>query len=328
MELLSVNFHEMFLDNPDAAHFSFSFLPDAHAASHLPERVEKMMSPPLLRKVGKHYEIVCGFKCARSYRRYRCRQMPAIVYEHSELTDEQCLWMNLLEGEGAGRLSPVEQAIVLQKFSGIGYGTDRLVTEVAPCIGLPQSSTYVENLLEMLSLDQEILGGAHKNDFGVEQAFLLLTLKSEEALALFNLLKLCKTNLNETRELLPLILDTAALQETEPASFISAQMKRLLASEPDSPRKRLHILRESLKKSRYPTLSTAEAKFNEVINHLALGNKCRIDGPRYFEGEDITITIRASNYDQLREVVQKLLTSDGRKNIRMLFGILKGANLE
>jgi hypothetical protein len=329
MELLGVSPHKIFLDNPDAARFSFSYEPYADPVPQLLEKAGSVTNPLSLRRIGEQYEIVCGFKRASAHSlRYKSRKMPAIVYGHGELTDEQCLWLNLLEGEGAGRLSAIEQAIVLQKFSGIGYDTDRLVTEIAPCIGLPQAYTYVENHVRLLSLDSEILRCVHKGEFGVEQAFLLLCLKSEEALALFKLLKFSKANLNETRELIPLILDTAALQDAEPTGFISTLMKELRGSEPNSPRKRLHLLRESLKKERYPTLSAAEAKFNEVIGHLALGNKCRIDAPRYFEGEEITVTIRASNYEQLHEVLQKLLSADGRKKIHMLFSVLKGEHSE
>jgi len=325
MELLNVSPRKILLDNPDAARFSFSFEPYADPAPQLLEEAGSVTNPLSLRRIGEQYEIVCGFKRARAHSlRYKSRKMPAIIYGHGELTDEQCLWLNLLDGEGASHLSPVEQAIVLQKFSGIGYDIQRLMMEIAPRIGLPRSYTYLENHLKLLSLDPEILRGIHSGEFGVEQAFLLLPFKSEESLALFNLLKACRANLNETRELISLILETAALHDTEPIAFIKTQMNQLVASEPSSERRRLHILRKSLRNERYPILSTAEAKFKGAIGRLDLGNKCRIEPPQYFEGEDISIIIRAANYEELHAVAQKLLSADVRKTIRMLFSVLNG----
>jgi hypothetical protein len=324
MELRNVSFHKIFLENPDAARFSFSYDSEIDTSDFL-EKAGSMTNPPSVRSLGEQFEVVCGFKRARAYSlRYKSRKMPAIVYDHAELTDDQCLWVNLLEGEGACRLSPVEQAIVLQKFSGIGYDIQRLMMEIAPRIGLPGSYTYLENHLKLLSLDPEILRGIHGGEFGVEQAFLLLPFKSEESLALFNLLRACRANLNETRELISLILDTAALHDSEPITFIKAQMNQLHASEPSSERRRLHILRKSLRNERYPILSTAEAKFKGAVGRLDLGNKCRIEPPQYFEGEEISIIIRAENYEELHAVAQKLLSADVRKTILALFSILNG----
>jgi ParB/RepB/Spo0J family partition protein len=322
MQFMRVSLNQVLMEDSEAE-FSFSYERDVAALAQSIEKIG-LVNPPSLRRAGEKFEIICGLNRAKACRRLGHREIPALVYEPAELSDEQCLWFSLLDSEGTGRLSPVEQSIVLNKFHRAGYHMVRLMGEIGPRIGLPQSFSYIENHLRLLSLEREILHAIHKGEFGAEQTFPLLAVKSEARVALFKLLALCKTNVNETRELIPLVLDTAAIKGVEPADFVAGQAHELLLKEPDSPRKRLQILREHLKKERYPSICSAEAKFNELAGKLALGTRCRIEGPKYFEGDEIALTIRAANHEQIDDVIGKLARPEARETIQALFKLLKG----
>jgi len=247
MKFSDVALSDIITGGPPAGRFSFAFEPEVAA---LAESIKSagLINPPRLRRAGEKLEIVCGLRRVRACLHLGFQKIPALVHESGELADEHCLRLSLIDSEWSGRLSPVEQAIALQKFAALGYQPDRLVAEVAPHLKLPQSRAYVKNYLRLLSSEQEILRAVHRRDFGVEQAFLLFPIDSESRLPLFNLIQACKANLNESRELISLVMDVAAMRGVSVAGLVSA----LTSETVDSPRKKFQTVRDSLLKQRHP----------------------------------------------------------------------------
>jgi ParB family chromosome partitioning protein len=309
-------------EGPNAGKFSFAFEPNIAA---LAESIKTMglINPPLLREAGERLEIVCGHRRIMACKQLQFEKIPAFLYAHDELPDEKCLWLSLIDNEWSGRLSPIEKAITLQKFSEIGWSTERLVSEIAPHLGFPHSRSYIGKCLCLLSLEKEILIAIHALEFGVEQAFLFLSTEPESRLALFRVLQSCKANLNESRELISLIPDVAAIKNIQPFAFLAKEVHELISSEP-APRKRLQLLRDFLMKERYPRLSAAESKFKSIVGELTPDDTCRIDAPKNFEGNDITITLRAQNTGKLEEIIRKLSGRESTDKFNSLFSILHG----
>ncbi|UCD58090.1 MAG: ParB N-terminal domain-containing protein, partial [Candidatus Hydrogenedentota bacterium] len=133
-----------------AGRFSFSFKPEiGELANSI--RAVGLVNPPLLRGRGGGFEVVCGFKRVLACKSLGLAEIAALMYEEDELPDEKCLWFSLIDNACPGRMSPVERATALMKFSEQGYDADRLAEEVAPRLGLPSSRRYVEGSLGLIS---------------------------------------------------------------------------------------------------------------------------------------------------------------------------------
>ncbi len=324
MRYQAVRLGDVLTDGPGAGGFSFSFEPDIDELSKSINECG-LVRPPLLRKKGAALEVVCGFRRVLACKSLGLSEIEALVCESDELSREKCLWISLIDNDPPGRLSPVECAIALTKFSEAGYGANRLAGEIAPMLGLPPSRRYVEDYTEMLSLEREVLRAVHDGSFGVEQALCLRRLEKDARLPVFGILRSCKANLNETRELVSLIPDVAAIRGVSVSALVESELAAIAGDESTPPRKRLERLRTSLRCARYPRLTETESAFEREVDAMRLGERCRINPPKHFEGDEITITVRAESADSVEKVLASLSSPETRDGLRKLFAIIRGS---
>ena len=74
---------------------------------------------------------------------------------------------------------------------------------------------------------------------------------------------------------------------------------------------------------RYPVISKKEDEFDKSCSELGLDNDVRINHSRYFEGDEIRITIKVSNEEKLRANIEKLLSNIGNGMFKKIFSIFK-----
>lgn len=322
MRFEKVSLSEIPTDVPDAGKFSFSFEPEVGALANSIRDVG-LVRPPLLRSEDGKLQVVCGLRRVLACKSLGWSEIDAFVYEAGELSDEKCLRLSLVDNDSPGRLSPVERAIALKKFSDAGYGINRLIAEVAPKLGLPPSRKYIEECLALPALDSEILRRVHDGSLGIEQAFCLLKLRAEEISPVFRILTSCRANLNETRELIALIPDVAAMKKLSLSEFIEGELARIVDDESTPPRKRLELLRDHLRRARYPRITEAESAFEKAVDEMKLGNRCRVTAPKHFEGDEVTITIKAKDTEQVEEILEKLSHAPTKQRLDNLFSMIR-----
>ena len=310
-------------EDPNAIRFSFSFEPRFDELADSLKSVG-LIRPPILRSEENKLEVVCGLRRVLACKSLGWNAIDALICDAGEFSDERCLRLSLLDDDCSGRLSPVERAIALKKFSELGYDAEKLTRDVAPQLGLPPSQKYVENSLEMLSMNSEILRSIHAGSLGADQAFCLLKLEAADRLPAARILLSCRANLNETRELLSLIPDVAAMKKLSMSEFIESELGPIVSGESMQPRKRLERLREGLRQARYPRLSESASAFADAASDMKLGESCRITAPKNFEGDELTITIKARDSDQVKETLEKLSTAGAKQALDRLFSILRG----
>jgi ParB family chromosome partitioning protein len=316
---------DILTEGVDTGSFSFAFEP---AIGELVDSIKKvgLVNPPTLRQGKKGIEVVCGFKRVLACKSMGLSEIDARVYEEGELSDEQCLWFSLIDNAQPGHLSPVECAIALRKFFELDYDSGRLTEEIAPHLGLPPSKRYIENCLQLLSLDKEIMRAVHDGSLGVEQGFCMCEVESESRVGIFWVVQTCRANLNETRELVSLIPDVAAIRGMSVSAFITDELGPLLDDD-SPPRKKLQSVRDDLMRARYPRLTDAERAFNAVIERMNLGKEFTINAPKHFEGNEISLTIRAHSGDHLKGILMKLSSTEVEQGFEELFSILRGSEV-
>lgn len=320
MKHMKVQLKDIMTEGPDAGRFSFSFESDVAKLADSIKEVG-LVNPPILRSGNDQLDVVCGFKRVLACKSLGVFEIDTMIYKTDELPDEKCLWFSLIDNARPGVMSAVESAIALKKFADHGYGSDRLAREIAPHLGVPASRRYVEDCIQLLSLDKEIVHAIHNGSFGVEQAFCLLHIDEESQLPMFRVLSSCRANLNETRELVSLVPDVAAMKNLTVSEFIEEEIAPIMKDE-SPPRRKLQRLRDHLTRARYPRLTAAESAFERVMREMNLDERCRISAPKHFEGGEITVTIRAESADKLGEIIAGL--SSAQDGFRKLFSILQG----
>ena len=325
MKYMTVRIGDILMEGPDAGRFSFAFEPET---GELADSIKEMglINPPTLRENESAFEVVCGFRRVLACKQIGMTEIDVRVYEPDELSDERCLWINLIDNGEPCRMSPAECAVALRKFSEQGYAADRLAEEIAPGLALPSSRKYIENCLRIFSLEDEILRAIHKDSLGVEQAFCLYQLEADVRLAVFRVLRSCRANLNETRELVSLIPDVAAMARASVPAYIDAELAPIIEEESLSPRKKLERIRNKLRDSRYPRLTEAESAFKAAVKKINLDERCAINAPKNFEGDEISLSMRAENADQLVHLLNSMSNAGTVEAFRRLFSIVQSSD--
>ena len=138
-----------------------------------------IMQPIVIRKLseGEKYEIIAGERRWRAAQLAGLTHVPAIV---RDLPDQVAIALALIENIQRQDLSPMEQALALQRFQQ-EFGLSH--QEIADTVGKARAT--VSNLLRLLSLDDFVkdLLNEQKLDMGHARALLPLDAKKQEEVA-------------------------------------------------------------------------------------------------------------------------------------------------
>lgn len=66
-----------------------------------------------------------------------------------------------------------------------------------------------------------------------------------------------------------------------------------------------------------------EDEFDKSCRAMRLDNDVRINHSRYFEGDEIRITLKASNEEKLRSNLERLLSNIRSGTFRKIFSLFK-----
>lgn len=107
-----------------------------------------IISPIVVRKSGKGYEIVAGERRYRAARKANLKQVPCLV---RELTDEQNMLLAIIENMQREDLNAIEEAEAIDKLINT-YGLTQ--EQVSKSVG--KSRPYITNALRLLKLPEAI----------------------------------------------------------------------------------------------------------------------------------------------------------------------------
>ncbi len=138
-----------------------------------------IMQPIVVRALADQpdrYEIIAGERRWRAAQQAGLTDIPAII---RELSDELAIALALIENIQREDLSPIEQAIALQRFHD-EFGLSH--QEIADAVGKARAT--VSNLLRLLSLHPEVKTMMEHGDLDMGHARALLALQPHQQLEL------------------------------------------------------------------------------------------------------------------------------------------------
>lgn len=85
---------------------------------------------------------------------------------------------------------------------------------------------------------------------------------------------------------------------------------------------KLKAVKDALRKLRYPRLSRLEEELKAGVKALDLGRRVRLSFPPAFEGDEITVEIKARNVEDLHDTLTRLQQRLDDGSLRHLFHLL------
>ena len=186
-------------------------------------------------------------------------------------------------------------------------------------------ANIIDKYIDILSLDTEIKKSVADDDLEPEKAFLLITLDGVERDIVWRVLfREASTNVNEAKETIRSLLDLKQIKQKGIAEILSSgEISHIISDNKSNKRQRGERICRLIKTMRYPVISKKEDEFDSSCRELGLDNDVRINHSRYFEGDEIRITIKASNEEKLRISIEKLLSNIKNGTFKKIFSIYK-----
>jgi ParB family chromosome partitioning protein len=287
-------------------------------------RAVELQQPIVVAELDEQYKIVIGARRLLACKELGWKKISALVRRNEPR--ESLLWLSLQEKTGGRPLNAMEKSRVLQRFAILWHGDlERMQKEICHLIDIPPTVEAVETYLffkEFPEPRQEDLAAGRLTPQHVE---LLRPLRPEDRpVAAEKLFGDYRVSLPQTREMVDNISSLAARDGVPVAEvFERPAIKEIFVKEDWTPRQRASQLRTYLQHERFPRLSETEEKFARLAEPL-VQHKISVRPPRFFEGQEMTVTVRASEASEVSEAITAMMEANKRGLWKKLFALLQG----
>ena len=285
-----------------------------------------LINPPILKEnpdTEGTYSVICGYQRILACKKLGQVSIDARVIDG--LNDEETLLLVLHDNLASRGFNEIEKGIVLKKFLNIGYSYDRLAAEITLLLEIPPNKNIIEKYLSVLRLDNEIKQSIARSELELERAFLLITLDDAEREVVYRFLfKESITNTNEAKEAIRNLLDLKLIKKMEMEELLlSDEISHNISDNKSNKRQKGEKLCSLIKSMRYPSIRMKEDEFDKSCRELKLDNDVRVNHSRYFEGDEIRITLKVFNEEKLGGNLERLLLNIRNGMFKKLFSIIK-----
>ncbi|MCP4251874.1 MAG: ParB N-terminal domain-containing protein [Candidatus Scalindua sp.] len=285
-----------------------------------------LINPVILKKnesADETYSVICGYQRVLAWQKLGQVSIEAKVVDG--LNDEEILLLVLHDNLSSRGFNEIEKGIVLKKFLDIGYSYNRLTTEITLLLEIPPNKRIIDKYLSVLSLDREIRQSIARSELEMERASLLITLDDADREAVYRILfKESTTNTNEVKEAIRNLLDLKLIKRIKMSELLSSsEISHIISDSKSNKRQKGEKICRLIKTMRYPSISVKEDEFEKSCRELKLDNDVRVNHSRYFEGDEIRITLKASNEEKLGNNLERLLLNIRNGTFKKLFSIFK-----
>jgi ParB family chromosome partitioning protein len=139
-------------------------------------RVNGIIQPILVRRMGTGYRIIAGERRWRAAQRAGLHKVPVVVRDVADGSEKQLLELALIENIQRGNLNPVDEAIAYQRLAD-DFGLTH--EQIAAAVGKDRSS--VANFIRLLKLPEEIRASVVSGALSMGHARALLGLADPAA---------------------------------------------------------------------------------------------------------------------------------------------------
>ena len=309
--------------------FLFSYNRDFKQIKNSINRIG-LINPVILQKQqykDKHNHIVvCGYQRVKACIELRNDVIKAKVIDSA--CNEKLLLTCFHDNIFTREFNDIEKALIVKKFLSIGYSFNKLTTEITNNIGMPPNKKIHDKYLALLDFEKEIKDAIANNEIEMEKALQLLEFDHTDRAFIYDLLfKEVNINLNETKDIIQSLTDLKHMKQTEITEIMTSnEITKIISDKSLDKRKKGEQICGVIKRMRYPLLSEQEFLFEKLCKSLNLNSNIRINHSRYFEQNDIQITIKSSDEKKLNADFEKLLANMKNGNFKEIFSVSRCSN--
>ncbi|MFZ5517251.1 MAG: ParB/RepB/Spo0J family partition protein [Candidatus Zhuqueibacterota bacterium] len=271
-----------------------------------------LLNPPILEEtMPETYRIVSGLRRIIALDHLGHHEFPAKIYsEAGPGPDLNLFLLNLYDNAAIRKFSIVEKAHILDRLTRLFQMTGQEIYErIFPLLELGRNPQVLTRYLKLVSADDSLKVALVADEISPDTVLQLLDLSLDDRKNVFQLFQQLKIGKNNQKEVLRLLIDISNRDEM-PVSRIIDQpaFARIMTDEKLTLPVKANLVKESLKKLRYPRLSQAEMQFDLLKKKMKLPPTIRLSPPPYFEGDKFSVEFSFRNKSEFERAL-KILNS-------------------
>jgi len=267
------------------------------------------------------YAIVSGHKRFQAASRCGLTHVPAFITAE-ELDDASRLVINLNENFGHRQYSDIEKGGILNKFSQAGVSDKTIIKEYMPLLELERSKKIFQDLSNISLLSQKMQTLLHRARVPVK--IFNTFYKWDSLTAAENMFSTLRPGVNKWRDVLELIDEVAAKDNTTQADIISRDdIQKILTSSDLPVQQRYDPIHKILHDLRFPVLSDLRKQVARAIDEMELDDKTRLKFLETFESNELKLELKFQSEKDLSQQVEKIFKALQTGSVDKLVNIFK-----
>ena len=265
-----------------------------------------ILTAPILFEKSDGYRILSGWKRIKACHQLNLKAIPVRILE-SFADRRDCIKLAICDNAFQRILNLVEQARAVQLLSSTYQDTNRLI-EVANTVGLSINKDMLEKLLKLTVIGTKLQTGLLDNTISLSTVIALHDMNDPKASGLIGcLLMELGLGLNRQREILDWIKSICRWENISVQHLLEEDViKQCRHNSHYDRRQKAKIIRDYLKKRRFPTIVQHENNFTQTLQKLNLPNRTQLIPPLHFESPVYSLKIDFKDPSELREKVRKI----------------------
>lgn len=253
---------------------------------------------------GERYQLVTGFRRVRVLRLLGRTRVLAAVHPMEKLTDAKAARLAVFDNLGVREYNLVEKAKAVELLLSVGrMNESEVVQNVLHPLGLQAHGQVLERLRRLLVLEEGQLQTIAEEGWPARAVLPICAWRADARRVFFEIVEALRPGANKLTELATW-LEEIALRDDRPLTAVIVDLRLRTMSQDSSlaPQERLRVVREAVRRARFPTLAQMTRQAAELVVKLQLEPFVSVRPPEGFEGDAFEARFDFSSPDELRTV--------------------------
>ena len=267
-----------------------------------------LLNPPWVRAVnGDRFQVVTGFKRLLAAAQLGWEQVTVRVLP-ADTPESRCLLVHLHDNAFYRDFNHLEQALLVVRLLE-HWDRETVIQKLLPCLGLVPSSSILERLLALASLEDPLRQLTARGRLALTAAAWLASWEGADRDAVAPFLENLPLSQSKQEEFLQGLDLLARREGTRPAAIlVREEFQRHLQEVTGTPQSQAAAVRLLLQKLVSPRFSKALEAFQAGLQRLGLRHhhRLRLQPPPALEGPDFHLEIKFHDAEELQQLLDEL----------------------
>lgn len=262
-----------------------------------------ILHPPILRELGRaSLEIVTGRRRLLAAQQTLHSISAICLVLPAKTLPTETLAINLEDTLLRGDITVIEQAIFFQKILG-HLDENEAARRFLPAMGLEPHRHHLHNLLQLLGLEEHLLGAVHEGRLHDGVARELLGLNFTDRLSLYEVMEILSLSVSNQKKITACCRELAARHNTSVMALLcQPEVREILDHQETNIPQKTAKLMQWLTNQRFPSLAAAEQEFRTFAATLKLPSTVALSHSPSFEQDQVHLSIPFANREELRRI--------------------------